>query len=179
MLPCLLCATHVHSLHIGSPRRTQLSSAPGRRPCHSSSALSAHPCSLHGLRHWQHRASEYWSGVHGCDALAVAVAHQGGVWAQLPWEFGPGAGHLLVNGCVASPIGKRFGPPAASAGVCVASGQGVRPPYRHKKTICQHPLNHHAAAVTSPRDASPCAGPNCHPTTQPTLTHRANRGSPC
>jgi hypothetical protein len=40
-------------------------------------------------------ASDYWSGVHGCAALAVAVAHQGGVWVQLPCCFGPGTGHLL------------------------------------------------------------------------------------
>jgi hypothetical protein len=26
---------------------------------------------------------------------AVAVAHQGGVWVQLPCYFGPGTGHLL------------------------------------------------------------------------------------
>jgi hypothetical protein len=39
--------------------------------------------------------SEYWSGVHGCAPLAVAVAQQRGVWVQLPGCFGPDVGHLL------------------------------------------------------------------------------------
>jgi hypothetical protein len=42
-----------------------------------------------------------WLLSVGCVRLHAA-AHQGGVWVQLPCFFGPGAGHLLKWGCVAS-----------------------------------------------------------------------------
>jgi hypothetical protein len=70
--------------------------------------------------------------------MAYMLVRVGGVWVQLPCEFGPGAEHLLVKGCVASLVGVRvdLGAPAALAAVGVASaavcvwpaGGGCPPP---------------------------------------------------
>ena len=81
-----MCDRHMNTVH---PSLAGWCDGP---PCMYIS-VSAHDGSF--LDSFIGAASEYWSGVHGCAALAVAVAHQGGVWVQLPSYFGPGTGHLL------------------------------------------------------------------------------------
>jgi hypothetical protein len=80
---------------------------------------------------------------HGLVSVACArpkcCLTRRGYTMQLPCNLGPGAGHILVKGCVASFVAVRLdlGPPAASAAVVgVASRQGVRPFYHHPKKLC-------------------------------------------